>query len=202
MHRQTAFGWSTLSRTRLKIQRGSIGRRMDSDMQMRFAFAPRSTPVRFGTGVLLAGILLQPLAATAAPPADAVAGVWATPNDKSHVLIERQADGTYAGKIIWLKQPDYAADFEDPALSGKPKIDRHNPDPALRSRPILGLDVLRGFHYRTAQSNWDNGACYDPEGGKTYNCKMWLTDGGNRLYVRGYVWIFHKTQVWRRLPGN
>ena len=67
MHRQTAFGWSTLSRTRLKIQRGSIGRRMDSDMQMRFAFAPRSTPVRFGTGVLLASILLQPLAATAAP---------------------------------------------------------------------------------------------------------------------------------------
>jgi uncharacterized protein (DUF2147 family) len=179
-----------------------IDRRMDTDMPTRFIIAARLVPVRLGATALLAGILLQPLAAAAAPSADAVAGSWATPNDKSHVLIERQADGTYAGKIIWLKQPDYPAGFEDPALSGKPKVDRHNPTPSLRDRPILGLDVLREFRYQPAQNNWDKGTCYDPEGGKTYNCKMWLTDAGRKLYVRGYVWIFHKTQVWTRLPGN
>lgn len=160
-------------------------------------------PTRFvSAAALLAASLLLPLPALAAPPADAVTGTWATPNDKSHVLIGRQPDGTYTGRIIWLKQPDYPAGFEDRALSGMPKVDRHNPAPALRSRPVLGLDVLQGFRYQTAQNNWDKGTCYDPEGGKTYNCKMWLTDGGRKLYVRGYVWIFHKTQVWTRLPAK
>lgn len=148
---------------------------------------------------LFAAILLLPLAVSAAPRANAVTGTWVTPNDKSHVVIARQSDGSYAGKIIWLKQPDYPSGFENQALVGKPKIDRHNPDPAQRSRPILGLDVLEGFRYQAAPDNWDKGTCYDPEGGKTYNCKMWLTDGGKKLHVRGYVWIFHKTQVWTRL---
>jgi uncharacterized protein (DUF2147 family) len=151
---------------------------------------------------LLAAVLLQPLTASAAPSADAVTGTWVTPNDKSHVVIARQADGSYAGKIVWLKQPDYPNGFEDPALAGKPKIDRHNPDKALRTQPVLGLKVLHGFRYQPAQGDWDKGSCYDPEDGKTYNCKMWLSDDGKKLQVRGYVWIFHKTQTWQRLTGK
>ncbi|MEJ2481295.1 MAG: DUF2147 domain-containing protein [Acidihalobacter sp.] len=164
------------------------------------AAAPRQS-IRIAAAALLAATALQPRAASAAPGADGVAGTWATPNDKSHVTIQRQADGSYAGRIVWLKRPEYPADFKDPALAGKPQVDRHNPTPALRSRPVLGLDVLKGFRYQAAQNNWDHGSCYDPEGGRTYNCKMWLTDGGSKLYVRGYVWIFHKTQVWKRLSA-
>ncbi|WP_455384407.1 DUF2147 domain-containing protein [Acidihalobacter prosperus] len=175
-------------------------------MPTRPTISTHRQTIRMAAAALLAAAAaLQPSAAGAATASDAVVGTWVTPNDKSHVIIQRQADGSYAGRIVWLKQPDYPADFENPALAGKPKIDRHNPKPDLRARPVLGLDVLKGFRYQPAQNNWDHGSCYDPEGGKTYNCKMWLTDGGKKLYVRGYVWIFHKTQVWTRLgarPGK
>lgn len=130
-------------------------------------------------------------------PAAAVLGVWTTPNDKSRVHIYRNANGSFAGKIVWLKQPDYPAGYKNKALAGKPKVDIHNPEKAMRSRPVLGMDVLTGFEYSPSDHDWRKGKCYDPEEGKTYTCRMWLKNP-DTLMVRGYVWIFHKTQKWHR----
>lgn len=138
-----------------------------------------------------------PAAMTQAGPAMAVAGVWKTPNDKSLVRIYRDHDGNFDGRIIWLKQPTYPQDYKDKSLAGKPKVDIHNPDKTLRSRPVKGMDVLTGFKYSPSDHDWRKGKCYDPEEGKTYTCRMWLKDAGT-LMVRGYVWIFHKTQEWHR----
>ncbi|MBK7099335.1 MAG: DUF2147 domain-containing protein [Sphingobacteriales bacterium] len=43
-----------------------------------------------------------------------------------------------------------------------------------------------------------NGRIYDPESGKTYNCKMWLDD--HQLKVRGFmgVSILGKTETFSR----
>lgn len=134
-------------------------------------------------------------------PANAVLGVWVTPGGKSHVRIGRTDDGTFNGRIIWLKQPTYPADYGNKALAGQPKVDIHNPDKSLRSRPVMGMEVLEHFEYSPDDRDWRNGSCYDPEEGKTYNCRMWLEkdDHGNQvLKVRGYVWIFFKTQTWHR----
>ena len=147
---------------------------------------------------------LPALARTAAAPAssvnsaDAVIGVWTTPDDKSHVRIYRNSDGDYYGRIVWLKQPDYPQDYQDKTLVGKPKVDRKNPVKSLRARPIMGLNVLTGFKYQSGSHAWGKGKCYDPDEGKTYTCRMWLINGGRRLKLRGYVWIFHKTQTWER----
>ena len=130
-------------------------------------------------------------------PANAVLGLWTTPNDKSRVHIYKTADGTYNGRIVWLKQPDYPADFHNKSLAGKPKVDIHNPKKNLRSRPVMDMDVLTGFKYSPSNHDWRKGKCYDPEEGKTYTCRMWLK-GDHTLMVRGYVWIFHKTQEWHR----
>ncbi len=130
-------------------------------------------------------------------PANAVLGLWTTPNDKSRVRIYKAADGTYHGRIIWLKKPDYPADFHDKSLAGKAKVDIHNPKKNLRSRPVMGMDVLTGFKYSSSNHDWRKGKCYDPEEGKTYTCRMWLKSH-DILMVRGYVWIFHKTQEWHR----
>ena len=135
--------------------------------------------------------------ATKAGPSMAVTGVWRTPNDKSLVRIYRSQDGTFDGRIIRLKKPTYPPDFKNKALAGKPKVDIHNPDKKLRSRPVLGMDVLTGFKYSPANHDWRKGKCYDPEEGKTYTCRMWLKNQ-DTLMVRGYVWIFHKTQEWHR----
>src|SRR6056297_2183642 len=67
-------------------------------------------------------------------PANAVLGLWTTPNDKSRVRIYKTADGKYQGRIVWLKQPDYPANFHKKSLAGKPKLDIHNPKKVLRSR--------------------------------------------------------------------
>ncbi|MDN5863877.1 MAG: DUF2147 domain-containing protein [Gammaproteobacteria bacterium] len=131
-------------------------------------------------------------------PADAVNGLWVTPDGKSHVKIFLADDGTWSGKIVWLKEPNYPADYENQALAGKPKVDIHNPDESLRSRPLLGMVVLTDFKYFPKDKDWHDGKCYDPEEGKTYDCKMWLEDHGKTLKVRGYVWIFFKTQTWHR----
>lgn len=143
-------------------------------------------------------------AMTAAPqtgPGSAIQGVWVTPDSKSHVRIYRTSDGTFNGKIIWLKEPAYPSNYKNRALAGKAKVDIHNPDKSQRSRPVLGLDVLRHFKYVPSKDSWHDGSCYDPEDGKSYTCTMWFEkdDHGEKvLKVRGYVWIFHKTQTWHR----
>lgn len=158
-----------------------------------------------GSVLLVSGIALaQPPVGTKAPateskagPGSVILGLWTTPHDKSRVRIYKASDGTYRGRIIWLKKPDYPAKFHKKSLAGKPKVDLHNPKKALRSRPVMGLDVLTGFKYSPKNHDWRHGKCYDPEEGKTYTCRMWLKSP-DTLKVRGYVWIFHKTQVWHR----
>ncbi|MDN5869669.1 MAG: DUF2147 domain-containing protein [Nitrococcus sp.] len=56
------------------------------------------------------------------------------------------AQGVYSGHVVWLKEPLFPAD-DRKGMAGKPKVDRLNPDSALRSRPIIGLAVLTGLHY-------------------------------------------------------
>jgi uncharacterized protein (DUF2147 family) len=134
--------------------------------------------------------------ASAAERADAILGLWTTEGDKARVGIA-QENGVYAGRIVWLKEPLYPAD-DSQGMSGKPKVDRKNPDIALRARPILGLALVNGFHY--AGSNvWSGGTIYDPESGKIYSCKITLMANGS-LQVRGYIGIslFGRTTVWAR----
>lgn len=157
-----------------------------------------------GAVVLLVGIAA--LAAPAPPsvsaaPANRVVGIWVTPKGASHVRIFRER-GRFVGRIIWLKQPDYPSSFHNRSLAGGPKVDLENPKPALRDRPVMGLEVLRGFRYQPRKHDWRDGRCYDPKTGKTYHCRMWLKDHGNVLKVRGYVWIFHRTETWHRFRGR
>ena len=73
-----------------------------------------------------------------------------------------------------------------------------NPDPKLRSRPIVGLQFMNNFVY-AGRNVWDGGKIYDPESGKTYKCKMTL-QSTNRLEVHGYVGVslLGRTVVWTR----
>ena len=132
--------------------------------------------------------------------ADNILGMWLTAEGKSKVEIYKCSD-KYCGKIVWLKIPQYPLD--DPqGMGGKDKVDRENPDGGLKTRPLLGINVIQGFIY-DGESEWDDGTIYDPRNGKTYNCKMTLTDE-NTLEVRGYVGLplFGRTAVWTRTKGE
>lgn len=131
----------------------------------------------------LATVLLTATAAFGAGPGD-ILGSWKTAGGDSKLELFKCGD-KICGKIVWLKVPRYIDSIDGPI--GKTKVDWKNPDPALRKRPILGLQIMKGL---TAKSNyrWDKGVCYDPETGKSYQCKMQLTSP-DRLDLRGYIGI-------------
>lgn len=126
--------------------------------------------------------------------ADRVVGYYLTVDDKtgaekSQVQILKASNGTYFGKIVWLKEP---------TRDGKPKVDTQNPEKSLQNRPILGLAFIQDFKF--SDNKWKNGKIYDPNSGKTYNCEMTLE--GNKLKVTGYVgasWMgLGKTATWTK----
>jgi uncharacterized protein (DUF2147 family) len=123
-----------------------------------------------------------------AQKADDILGKWINPSGEGQVLISKK-DNKYYGKLVWLKIPD---------RDGKPKMDIHNPDKALQTRPELGLELLNDFTFN-GEDEYEDGTIYDPKSGKTYSCKMTLN--GNTLKIRGYVGIslFGRTEAWTRV---
>jgi len=124
-----------------------------------------------------------------AQKADAILGSWANPNGQDHILIYKHGD-KFFGKLDWIKVPNDE--------NGKPKTDKNNPDPALRSRPDLGLELLKDFTF-DGDNVYSGGTVYDPKNGKTYSCKMTLE--GNTLKIRGYIGIslFGRSETWTRV---
>ena len=78
---------------------------------------------------------------------------------------------------------------------GIPMTDVHNPNPQLRTRPILGLPVLSGFSWNGQQ--WTGGQIYDPATGRTYRSKLRLAPDGS-IAVSGCVLFICQSQSWPR----
>ena len=95
------------------------------------------------------------------------------------------------GKLVWFQWPNDDHDL--------PLVDLKNKNPALRTRPLLGLAILYGLS-RTGEDTWEGGKIYNPDSGRDYNALMSIQDDGS-LRVRAYVLlpIFGKTQIWTRI---
>lgn len=115
---------------------------------------------------------------------DSVLGLWKTDGGESQVELFKCGDGI-CGKVVWLKVPKYIDSADGPV--GKIKVDRKNPDSALRNRPIIGLRVMNGFVPKGGK-RWSNGTCYNPVTGKSYKSKMYLASA-DKLELRGYIGI-------------
>lgn len=112
--------------------------------------------------------------ATTALAAD-VQGVWSMTNGKVTVKVA-PCGGALCATIVGLKEPISKID-------GKPKVDRENPDPKLRTRPLMGLPLLIGMK-PSGDGQW-KGAIYNPDDGKTYSATLKLD--GNTMKVQGCV---------------
>jgi uncharacterized protein (DUF2147 family) len=139
--------------------------------------------------------LLLSAATSFATDVNEILGNWRTEMDEAKVEVYNCGE-KICGNIVWLKNPFYT-DSRD-GVVGTPKIDRNNPDPALRNRPIIGLQIMDGFT-KNGDNTWENGTCYDPKSGKTYRGKIQLSAPG-RLELRGFIGIplFGRTSVWTR----
>lgn len=123
--------------------------------------------------------------------ADDVLGVWLNQDKDAHVEMFKR-NGKIFGKIVWLKEP---IDSE----TGKPKVDKHNPDAAKKTRPTLGLEILTSFVF-DGDDEWSDGEIYDPKTGKTYSCYMEF-DSKDVLKIRGYIGVslLGRTTYWTRV---
>lgn len=120
---------------------------------------------------------------------DAIIGKWINATGEAHVDITKRGQ-KYFGKIVWLKDPKDE--------KGNVKTDLKNPEASLRSKPILGLEILRNFIFEDGK--WTNGKIYDPKSGKTYKCNMTMK-GKDVLNMRGYVGIslIGRSETWKRV---
>ena len=156
------------------------------------------TPARALASLLLAFALASP--AGGAPERSGtgdVRGLWVDhrEGDKRKVAVWiEDCDGLLCGRVYWLKKPLSAR--------GRPKLDRHNPDAALRDRPLCGLRILSGFR-RVTESTWSAGQIYNANDGRIFSSTISLENDGS-LRIRGYVGIslFGKTVEWVRPQGN
>ncbi len=119
-----------------------------------------------------------------------ILGTWLTESKQGRVKIF-QKDSKYFGKIIWLQNL-----YDD---QGKEITDTKNPDPKLRNKKILALEILQNFVF-DGNNIWEHGTIYDPNNGKTYHCILRLINH-NTLKVRGYIGFsfIGQTQVWKRV---
>ncbi|MFB0872398.1 MULTISPECIES: DUF2147 domain-containing protein [unclassified Sphingobium] len=131
----------------------------------------------------LAALITLSTASLAVPAyaAQPVTGRWATVDGKAIVAIG-PCGKQLCGRIERIVKP----------TPGRPQTDIKNPDPALRSKPLVGLALLSGFE--DAGDIW-KGTIYDPESGKSYASKVSRNPNGT-LKVQGCIAFFCKTQTW------
>jgi len=128
-------------------------------------------------------MLIVALLAAAAPPP--VQGDWLTA-DRTAIVRIGPCGAHLCGVVLGIlaKGPNV------------PRTDLHNPDNALRSRPLVGLPVLTGFSRDGAQ--WTGGRAYDAKTGRTYKAKLTSNRDGS-LTVTGCILFLCKSQRWARV---
>lgn len=135
---------------------------------------------------LLSTLILCYLSTTASAQtdqktADQIAGLYWSPKKDAKIEIYKKGEH-YFGRSIWVANR---------------RKDNKNPNEALKTREVLGIELLTNFSYDDGVYN--AGRIYDPESGKTYDCKMTLI--GDNLKVRGYIGIslFGRTEIFQRI---
>ena len=109
-----------------------------------------------------------------------IVGKWFTEAGDAKVEIY-EVNGKLNGKIVWLQK-------------GPETLDTHNKDEKMRSRKLMGVNILSGLTKN--DEKWEGGRIYNPKNGKNYKCSIWME--GNKLKVRGYIGFLYETQTWKR----
>ncbi len=113
------------------------------------------------------------------PSKESICGKWES-TEKNLIIEVYMQDNQFKAKIIWYSDTE-----------GKPMdywTDSRNPNPALRSRKILGMGILRDLTYHPNTNTWEDGMVYDSKHGREWNASASIDKKG-KLKVRGY-WHF------------
>ena len=145
------------------------------------ALIPLLTAQRF------AALLLLFMCQAASADKEYINGTWLTGDGDGWVdivITDNGLSGVIAGT------PDDRPD--------RSRFDDKNPDPELRSRELLELELFSGFHF-DGDDRWVKGTIYDANSGKTYRCIITVINE-NKIKVRGYIGVplLGRTEIWTR----
>lgn len=143
--------------------------------------------------VLMTGLLAFGLSAAAWAQEATPVGVWKSIDDETgrerSIIRIADVNGELQGAVEMI----FDRPGDDPQhLCRKCAGER-------KDKPIIGMTILWGL--KRDGDVWKGGEIMDPDNGKTYRCKMTVTDGGKKLDVRGYIGIslIGRTQTWLRI---
>lgn len=125
--------------------------------------------------------------------ADAIIGQWMSVQGNVKVQVYREGE-EYKAKILWFK------DTDDKSKPMHTRTDEHNPDPKLRQRKIIGMQVLSEMRYNPKTKRWENGKIYDAKTGREWSSVAYFNKAG-LLNLKGY-WQFEfigKTMTFKRV---
>ncbi|MDP2414266.1 DUF2147 domain-containing protein [Daejeonella sp.] len=124
---------------------------------------------------------------------DQIIGKWMSTAENITVLVFKEGD-QYNAKVLWFNDSD---DRTRPMIT---RTDQQNPDPALRNRKIIGLEILRNLKFNASINRWEKGIIYDVRTGREWNLSALLTKNG-MLEVKGF-WHFEfmgQTMTFKRV---
>lgn len=134
---------------------------------------------------MLAFVLTGLAAASAeADPLD-VFGQWRTDDGDAVIAISTCGEGAPCGTVVWINPQTVEIN-----------ADRNNRDPALRERPLVGLEMLRDFSRDDA--GWTSGSVYDPDSGRSYRAAIRRLNP-SELEVKGCWGFICRTKIWTRV---
>ena len=118
-----------------------------------------------------------------------VLGEWKTIDDDTGIaksIVEiYEKDGKVFGKIKRILRED-KRDDRCTKCEGE-----------LKNQKIEGMVILK--HLTKDGDKYEDGTVIDPENGKSYDAKIWLSeDDPDTLLVRGYIAFLYRTQKWKR----
>ena len=111
---------------------------------------------------------------------DAILGKWMSEDNNLEVEVYKEA-GQFKARVVWFD------DSDDKSKPWNTRLDEKNPKKQLRTRKIVGMEVLSGLSYDEDDDEWVDGVIYDSNSGKEWSSKVWINKN-NLLKVRGY-WL-------------
>ncbi len=132
--------------------------------------------------VIVLSVFFTALSAEAQINPDAIVGRWVALPKKNFIVEVFKSSNQYKAKIAWFK------DTDDKSKPMKVRTDEKNPDPALRKRKLIGLEVLNNLVFNPKTNQWESGKIYDAKSGRIWDSSASLAYDGT-LQVRGF-WHF------------
>ncbi len=144
-------------------------------------------------------ILLASDFSFAAAPGD-ISGLWYTAQKDAKIKIYK-CGKKYCGQIAWLKESKYPVGSKE-GVPGTAILDTNNPNPALRNKPLMGVNILIDFVY-VGDNSWGNGRIYNSNNGKIYSGELTLISR-DKLKVKGFIGIslVGGSTIWTRVKGG